>query len=100
MPTSSPLRDEIARAFPDRPFNVEFWDGSALPSTNGDGPVFRLRSPKAVGHALRAPGQLGIGRAYVAGEIEIDDLDAAMAVVGSWHPPAVDRAEQARLALA
>jgi cyclopropane-fatty-acyl-phospholipid synthase len=102
MPTRSPapLRDEIARAFPERPFSVEFWDGSELPATNGGGPVFRLRSPKALGHALRAPGQLGLGRAYVAGEIEIDDLDAAMEVVGSWQPPAVDKREQAKLALA
>src|SRR4051812_3002444 len=102
MPTRSPapLRDEIARAFPDRPFTVQFWDGSELPATNGDGPVFRVRSHKALGHALRAPGQLGIGRAYVAGEIEVDDLDAAMQVVGNWKPPAVDRREQAKLALA
>src|SRR5258708_6665418 len=65
MPTRSPspLRDEIARAFPDRPFTVQFWDGSELPATNGAGPVFRLRSRKAVAHALRAPGQLGIWRA-------------------------------------
>ena len=102
MPTRSPapLRDEIARAFPERPFTVEFWDGSDLPATDGRGPVFKLRSPKAVGHALRAPGQLGIGRAYVAGEIEIDDLDAAMQVVLRWQPPAVDRREQAKLAMA
>ena len=102
MPTRSPapLRDEIARAFPERPFKVEFWDGSELPATNGSGPVFRLRSQRAVGHALRAPGQLGIGRAYVAGEIDIDDLDAAMQVVLRWQPPAVDRREQAKLALA
>jgi cyclopropane-fatty-acyl-phospholipid synthase len=96
----SPLRDEIARAFPDRPFSLEFWDGSELPATNGGGPVFRVRSRKAIGHALRAPGQLGIGRAYVAGEIEIDDLDAAMNVVGTWNPPSVDRREQVKLALA
>jgi cyclopropane-fatty-acyl-phospholipid synthase len=102
MPTRSPapLRDEIARAFPDRPFTVQFWDGSELPATNGDGPVFRLRSRKALAHALRAPGQLGIGRAYVTGEIEVDDLDAAMQVVTNWQPPAVDRREQAKLALA
>ncbi|MEA2493512.1 MAG: cyclopropane-fatty-acyl-phospholipid synthase [Thermoleophilaceae bacterium] len=100
MPSAAPLRDEIARTFPDRPFAIEFWDGSALPPTNGHGPTFRVESRKAIGHALRAPGQLGIGRAYVAGDIAIDDLDAAMHVVGSWHPPAVDRKTQAKLALA
>ena len=34
---TAPLREEIERLFPERPFDVEFWDGSALPSTNGGG---------------------------------------------------------------
>jgi cyclopropane-fatty-acyl-phospholipid synthase len=86
--------------FPDRPFTIEFWDGAMLPPTNGGGPTFRVASRRAVAHALRAPGQLGIGRAYVTGDIEVDDLDAAMQVVTNWQPPAVDRKEQAKLALA
>jgi cyclopropane-fatty-acyl-phospholipid synthase len=49
---------------------------------------------------LRAPGQLGIGRAYVTGDIAVDDLDAAMRVVADWKPPAVERRDQAKLALA
>src|SRR5215212_2376401 len=100
MPSPAPLRSEIERVFPDRPFAIEFWDGSSLPPTNGGGPTFKLQSRKAVGHALRAPGQLGIGRAYVTGDIAIDDLDAAMDVVGTWRPPAVDKRTQAKLALA
>jgi cyclopropane-fatty-acyl-phospholipid synthase len=100
MPSSAPLRTEIERVFPERPFAIEFWDGSALPPTNGGGPTFRLQSRKAVGHALRAPGQLGIGRAYVSGDIAVDDLDAAMQVVLNWEPPSVDRKDQAKLALA
>jgi cyclopropane-fatty-acyl-phospholipid synthase len=96
----APLRDEIARVFPERPFRIEFWDGSELPATNGGGPTFRLTSRKAVGHALRAPGQLGIGRAYVTGDIAVDDLDAVMHVVGTWQPPAVDPRDRAKLALA
>jgi cyclopropane-fatty-acyl-phospholipid synthase len=100
MARSTALTDAIRRTFPERPFTIEFWDGSVLPSTDGSGPRFRVRSPQAVGHALRAPGQLGIGRAYVAGEIEIDDLDAAMDVVAHWQPDAVDRRRQGKLALA
>src|SRR6476661_5609225 len=101
VPNPAPLRDEIARVFRERPFAIEFWDGSRLPPTIGGGaPTFRLTSPKAVGHALRAPGQLGIGRAYVAGDIAIDDLDAAMKIVTNWQPPAVDRRHEAKLALA
>jgi cyclopropane-fatty-acyl-phospholipid synthase len=101
MPTSAPLGAELERAFPDRPFNVEFWDGSSLPASNGEAQVtFGLRSRKAVAHLLRAPGQLGIGRAYVSGALEVDDLDAAFHVVDTWQPPPIEAREKARLALA
>ena len=99
MPIPSFL-DELARVFPERPFSIELWNGGGLPSTTGGGPVFRVTGPDAVAHVLRAPGQLGIGRAYVSGGIEVDDLDAAMAVVGTWKPPSIDARTKARLAVA
>jgi cyclopropane-fatty-acyl-phospholipid synthase len=98
--STAALRREIARAFPDRPFHVDFWDGTSVPATEGEGPHFIVRSPRALGHVLRAPGQLGLGRAYVSGELALSDLDAVMRVVGGWKPPALGRAAQARLALA
>src|SRR3954466_5902454 len=94
------LAHELEEALPDRPFRVEFWDGTELPATNGGGPLFSVRSPAAVAHALRAPGQLGLGRAYVAGALEVDDLDAVIDVLETWRPPPVPRARRARLALA
>jgi cyclopropane-fatty-acyl-phospholipid synthase len=97
LATPGPLRAELARALPNRPFTIDFWDGSQLPSTDGAGPRFRVRSPKAVAHVLRAPGQLGIGRAYVSGEIEVDDIDAVMGLLDSWKPPAIDMRARARL---
>jgi cyclopropane-fatty-acyl-phospholipid synthase len=97
---TAPLRHEFGLAFPDRPFDVQFWDGTRLPSTNGGGPTFRLRSPVALAHMLRAPGELGLGRAYVAGELEVDDLDAVLQLLDSWHPDAPDLAGRARLAVA
>jgi cyclopropane-fatty-acyl-phospholipid synthase len=54
---------EIERAVPARPFEIRFWDGTRLPATNGAGPTFEVRSPVALTHALRAPGQPGLGRA-------------------------------------
>jgi cyclopropane-fatty-acyl-phospholipid synthase len=36
----------------------------------------------------------------VTGDIAVDDLDAAMQVVLNWQPPAVERKDQAKLALA
>jgi cyclopropane-fatty-acyl-phospholipid synthase len=97
---TEPLRQALSDVFPDRPFTVKFWDGTSLPSTSGDGPVFDVRSPRALAYALTAPGQLGIGRAYVAGDIVPDDMDKALRVVVHWQPPAIDRKTQARLALA
>jgi cyclopropane-fatty-acyl-phospholipid synthase len=97
---TAPFRQAFQETFPDRPFTVTFWDGTSIPSTSGNGPVFAVRSPRAVAYALTAPGQLGLGRAYVSGDIVPDDMDAALEVIGSWQPPAIDRKTQARLALA
>ena len=98
--STEPLRRELAATLPDRPFTVTFWDGTELPATNGGGPALHVRSPAALAHALRAPGQLGIGRAYVSGAIEVDDIDAAMAAILNFKPPPIDRATQLRLAVA
>jgi len=100
LATTGPLRGELRRALPDRPFSVQFWDGSELPSTNGGGPRFSVRSPAALAHALRAPGQLGLGRAYVSGELQVDDIDAVLDLLDSWQPPGLDRGTRGRLALA
>jgi cyclopropane-fatty-acyl-phospholipid synthase len=96
---TEPLRREIERTLPERPFTVEFWDGSRLPSTADDGPLFRVRSPRAMAHALRAPGQLGLGRAYVTGDLEVDDMDAVIRLLDTWKPPPLDRNERLRLIL-
>jgi cyclopropane-fatty-acyl-phospholipid synthase len=97
---SSPrlLIRELARALPERPFELEFWNGARLEATAPNGPVFRVRGPGAVSHLLRSPGQLGIGRAYVSGLLEVDDLDAAMALVANWEAPAIDARARLRLA--
>ncbi len=97
--STAPLRREIEARIPERPFKVEFWDGTQLPATDGDGPTFRIRSPRAAAHALRAPGQLGLGRAYVSGDIEVDDMDAVIALLDSWQPPTLDGADKRHLLL-
>ena len=97
--TTAPLRREIENRIPERPFTVEFWDGSRLPASNGDGPTFYVRSPRAAAHVLRAPGQLGLGRAYVSGDIEVDDMDAVIALLDSWKPPSLQGADKTRLLL-
>ncbi|HEX8119712.1 MAG TPA: cyclopropane-fatty-acyl-phospholipid synthase family protein [Solirubrobacteraceae bacterium] len=97
---AAPLRRALAGSLPERPFTVTFWDGSTLEATEPGGPTFTVRSPQAIAHALRAPGQLGVGRAYVSGALEVDDLEAVMRVLQEWKPPPLDVREKARLALA
>jgi cyclopropane-fatty-acyl-phospholipid synthase len=99
---AAPLERELAATLPERPFRITFWDGSELPATIGDdsGPTFTVRSPRAVGHALRAPGQLGLGRAYVSGELEVDDIDKVIGLLATWKPPPIDGPRKRRLALA
>jgi cyclopropane-fatty-acyl-phospholipid synthase len=82
---SAPLRDKIEAALPDRPFTLRFWDGEEVAATT-PGPTLTLNSPRALGHILKAPGELGIGRAYVCGDIDVDDLDAVMALLGRYSP--------------
>jgi len=95
--TTKPLRAELDAALPQRPFTLRFWDGTTLPSTSGNGPVFSARSPRAVAHALLAPGQLGLSRAYVSGELAVDDIDGVLALLRDWQPPAIDGATRRRL---
>lgn len=99
-PRTESLRAALGAALPQRPFTVRLWDGSTLPSTTGDGPVFSAHSPRAVAHALLAPGQLGLSRAYVSGELEVDDLDAVLALLRTWSPPPIDGATKRRLLIA
>ena len=94
---TAPLRRELSRALRDRPFGVRFWDGTSLPASELPAATFELRSPRAVAQVLRAPGRLGLGRAYVEGSLGADDLDGAFAVVDAWTPPPLGRAARLRL---
>ena len=94
------LLQELESSLPERPFSIRFWDGSELRSTRP--PRFRVevRSPRAIGHVLRAPSQLGLARAYVSGDAEVDDLDALVELIDSWRPPPLSRRARSRLLLA
>jgi cyclopropane-fatty-acyl-phospholipid synthase len=82
------FRRDLARLLPDRPFELRFWDGTALPATRAPGATLTIHSPRALAYALHAPGQLGLGRAYVAGANEVDDHDALVTVADTRQPPA------------
>jgi len=97
---TGPLRDELEAALPRRPFALRFWDGSSVEATEAGAPTLTFTAPGALAHVLRAPGELGLGRAYVAGLIEVDDIDAALRVVDTFEAPPLPLRSQARLALA
>ncbi len=88
---------ELARVIPERPFSIEFWDGGKVPATTPHAPTFFVRRASAIAHALRAPGPLGIGRAYVEGSLETDDIDGAFVVVDDWVPPPISARDKAKL---
>jgi cyclopropane-fatty-acyl-phospholipid synthase len=104
MPFSNtaPLRQAVEQAMPERRFRVRFWDGSEIPCTdgNGTGPTFTLRSPAALAHVLRAPGELGLSRAYVSGALEVDDLDGVIDMLDTIQAPQLETSDRVRLAIA
>ena len=97
---TGPLRHELESSLPRRPFSLRFWDDTVLRATEPDGPTFTFHSALALAHVLRAPGELGLGRAYVTGLLDVDDLDAALLIVDTFEPPSLTLAQQARLAVA
>jgi cyclopropane-fatty-acyl-phospholipid synthase len=93
---TAPLLKALEGTFPDRPFAIELWDGGRVEPTR-PGPTLRMRSPRVIGHLIRSPGELGLGRAYVYGDIETDDLDGVIALLGRWHPPHLGNLARLRL---
>jgi cyclopropane-fatty-acyl-phospholipid synthase len=98
--STAQLRSLLTEVLPDRPFRIELWDGTEIDSTTGDGPVFSVHSPVALGHMLRAPGQLGLGRAYVSGALDVDDIDRTLELLDDYSAPPIDAKAKARLAAA
>jgi cyclopropane-fatty-acyl-phospholipid synthase len=97
---TAPLRDALESTLPRRPFGVRLWDGTEVPATEPGAPTLTLHTPRALAHALRAPGELGLGRAYVAGMLDVDDMDAGLRMVDEFEPPDLTLRQRATLALA
>lgn len=53
------------------PVRIDFWDGSSLGEENPAGHAV-IRSPRALRYLLWSPGELGLGRAFVAGDMDLD----------------------------
>lgn len=67
----------------DPPIRLEFWDGSGLGPTDGPGTI-HVRTPAAVQRIVWAPGELGVARAFVSGELDLDG--DPFAVIAALRP--------------
>jgi len=52
------------------PVGLKAWDGSTAGGT--DGPTVVLKSRRTLRHLLWSPGELGLARAYVTGDLEVE----------------------------
>jgi cyclopropane-fatty-acyl-phospholipid synthase len=101
------VADRLARLVGDvagieLPVRVRAWDGShAGPS---DGPVLVIRSRRALRRLLWAPGEMGLARAYVTGDIDVEgDMAAGFRrawAVAAQRRPAISLRDKASAAAA
>ncbi|RKS74029.1 cyclopropane-fatty-acyl-phospholipid synthase [Motilibacter peucedani] len=94
----------IAEAFetlvgPNPALRWEAYDGSTA-GPDGAAHTVSVRSPKAVAYVVTSPGELGLGRAYVSGELDVtgdlyDALDA-LSISGLNGPSKADRLKALR----
>jgi cyclopropane-fatty-acyl-phospholipid synthase len=62
------------------PIRIRAWDGSSIGPA--DAPTFVIRHRRALRRLLWKPGEMGLARAYVAGELDIEgDIFAALGAV-------------------
>jgi cyclopropane-fatty-acyl-phospholipid synthase len=54
----------------DLPVRLRAWDGSE--AGPAEGPVLTARSPRALRRILWCPGELGLARAYISGDLDVD----------------------------
>jgi cyclopropane-fatty-acyl-phospholipid synthase len=78
-----PLSDVVANAFGRPDLHISAYDGSA--AGPDDAPVkLHLASPAALSYLISAPSSLGLARAFVSGELEIEgDLYDALSMLWS-----------------
>ncbi|TDC60407.1 SAM-dependent methyltransferase, partial [Streptomyces hainanensis] len=80
----APLLDDLLGGPP--PIRLRAWDGSETGPR--DGPLVVLRSRRALRRLLWQPGELGLARAYISGDLDVPgDLAAALRALRSGPPP-------------
>jgi cyclopropane-fatty-acyl-phospholipid synthase len=92
----------LADALGQLPVTVRFWDESAVVGRDDpDAPVVLIRDEQAIAHFLRAPNQLGLGRAWVSGALDVeDDLEKVLDLRHRLDGLSLGPLDRARLAAA
>src|ERR687890_801309 len=88
----APLAERIDVKIPGgRPLGLRFWDGSELPGPEG-APTIVVESPRAIARIVHERSELGFGRAWVAGELDVDgDLAETLRLAQRFRGLKVDR---------
>ncbi|WP_214367875.1 SAM-dependent methyltransferase [Pseudonocardia sp. H11422] len=82
----------------DAPVRLIGYDGSKA-GPDGAEVALRISSPRALARLASAPGSLGLARAYVTGDIEVEgDLHAVLSALADVTLHSIPRGEQLRLA--
>ena len=91
--TSSALRRVAGGRLAALPFDVAFWDGSSLPAGAPSVGTVHVRRA-AIGHLLHEPNQLGLVRAFVSGDLDLDgDLIALLRERGRFRGAGLTKAD-------
>jgi cyclopropane-fatty-acyl-phospholipid synthase len=90
----------LSGALDQLPVTVRFWDDSTFVARGDpDAPVVRIRDERAIAHLVRAPNQLGLGRAWVSGALDVDgDLERVLDLRHRVHDLSLGPLGRARLA--
>jgi len=95
------LRRLAGGALHERPVALRFWDGSELPAASrGEAPTVVIRDPAAAAYLIREPNEVGLGRAWVAGLIDVEgDLGETLAVRHLLRRVSFTHADRLRVAM-
>ena len=85
--TSTPVARAVAHVLgSDLPIAVETYDGGRIGPDDAPA-TLRVLAPDAIRRIVTAPGELGVGRAYVAGELDVEgDVYAALSALRARLP--------------
>jgi cyclopropane-fatty-acyl-phospholipid synthase len=93
----TPVAELLSSALGGAPIRITAYDGSVAGPADAVTTV-RINSPKALSYMLFSPGQLGLGRAYVSGALDIEgDIYEGLKLVYKEHVAEVSWASKLNL---